>query len=209
MKRIYSLFFSMILILTALNANAQNSHPGVRYDGSITIELYNIPTVLDNQSVYIVEAADGQTCDFTLYNFSLDGESVMGDIEVNNVKITTENGVKSYVGAKEGLRLGEGDDAIIADCKLDGTEQPDGTLLMNIHVAWLMIPGDHSHDVPIEVTFSGKKASGQTSEIESVEAAQASVVKIYNVNGVELQAPAKGLNIVVLSDGTTRKVIVK
>lgn len=209
MKKIYSLLLTMALVMSAINVGAQNSYPGVRYDGSITIDLYGMPTVLDNQSVYIVEAADGQSCDFSLYNFSLDGESVMGNIEVNNVKITTDAGVKSYLGAKEGLQLGEGEDAIIADCKLDGTEQPDGTLLMNIHVAWLMIPGDHSHDVPIEVTFSGKKASGQTSGIESIEAAQASVVKIYNVNGVELQAPTKGLNIVVCSDGTTRKVFIK
>lgn len=209
MKKFYSLFISVVTMMTALNVSAQNEHPGVRYDGSITIELFSIPTVLENQSVYIVNAADGKSCEFSLYDFSLDGESSMGNIQVENVTITTDNGVKHYVGSKENLQLGEGEGAIYADCTLDGDEQPDGTMVMNIHVAWLMTPGDHSHDVPIEVTFSGKKAPGQTSGIENIATANAKIAKIYNVNGVELAAPAKGLNVVVYTDGTTRKVIVK
>ena len=31
----------------------------------------------------------------------------------------------------------------------------------------------------------------------------------YTIDGVQLSAPAKGINIVKMSDGTTRKVVVK
>ncbi len=206
MKKLYSL---LLLLAFAIPMFAQNSHPGVRYDGTITINMYGIPTVLENQSVYIVNSNDGKSCDFYLYDFSLDGESTLGNIDVNNVTITDNAGVKEYLGAREGLQLGEGEGTIYADCTLDGSEQPDGSMLMNIHVKWLMIPGDHSYDVPIEVTFAGHKASGQTSGIDDITGSEPAVAAIYNVNGIKLSAPVKGLNIIVYTNGTIAKQIVK
>lgn len=206
MKKLYSLIVAFAFCLTML---AQDNHAGVRYDGTITINMYGIPTVLENQSVYIVNAPDGKSCDFFLYDFSLDGQESLGDIDVNNVTITDNGGVKEYLGAREGLQLGEGEGTIYADCTLDGTEQPDGTMLMNIHVKWLMVPGDHSYDVPIEVIFAGKKAAGQTSGINDVIDSEASVVGIYSVDGKELAAPSKGLNIIVYSNGNVVKTVVR
>lgn len=52
-----------------------------------------------------------------------------------------------------------------------------------------------------------KKAS--TSGIDDISASEATVVKIYNISGVELTEPAEGLNIVVYTDCTTKKIIVK
>ena len=46
--------------------------------------------------------------------------------------------------------------------------------------------------------------------IENVNnSSEATVVARYNVNGVQIAAPVKGINIVKMSDGTTRKVLVK
>ena len=47
--------------------------------------------------------------------------------------------------------------------------------------------------------------------IEDVDASGNNAVEVarYNVNGVQLSAPQKGLNIVKYSDGTTKKVVVK
>lgn len=47
--------------------------------------------------------------------------------------------------------------------------------------------------------------------IEDVNAAGSNAAEVarYNVNGVQLSAPQKGLNIVKYSDGTTKKVVVK
>ena len=207
MKKIYSLLIFCAALMTMAQAVAQESHPGVRYDGSITIDLFGSKTTLENQSVYIVNSADGTSCEFALYDFSLDGESSIGSIEVPNVKIVSgADNIKNYSGAKDGIELAEGD--IIANCTLDGTETSDGTMAMNIHVVWVMDPTNPESNDPIEVTFNGKKVPGQTSGIDDIAtSADAKVVKVYNQNGMELSEPAKGLNIVVYSDGTVVKIM--
>ncbi len=40
MKKIYSLLIFCVALMTMAQAVAQESHPGVRYDGSITIDLF-------------------------------------------------------------------------------------------------------------------------------------------------------------------------
>lgn len=53
------------------------------------------------------------------------------------------------------------------------------------------------------------RVTGSTG-IENVNnSSEATVVARYNVNGVQIAAPVKGINIVKMSDGTTRKVLVK
>lgn len=54
-------------------------------------------------------------------------------------------------------------------------------------------------------------ALGTQSSIDNAIAngAEATVVARYNANGVRLAAPVKGINIVKMSDGTTRKVVVE
>lgn len=55
-----------------------------------------------------------------------------------------------------------------------------------------------------------KVADFGTTGIENVNNnSEATVVARYNVNGVQIAAPVKGINIVKMSDGTTRKVLVK
>lgn len=55
-----------------------------------------------------------------------------------------------------------------------------------------------------------KVADFGTTGIENVNnSSEATVVARYNVNGVQIAAPVKGINIVKMSDGTTRKVLVK
>ncbi len=51
------------------------------------------------------------------------------------------------------------------------------------------------------------KVAGATSGIDNLTTDNRTVVKIYNLNGVELNEPAKGLNIIVFSDGSTAKVV--
>lgn len=55
-----------------------------------------------------------------------------------------------------------------------------------------------------------KVADFGTTGIKNVNnSSEATVVARYNVNGVQIAAPVKGINIVKMSDGTTRKVLVK
>ena len=51
---------------------------------------------------------------------------------------------------------------------------------------------------------------GQATAIKGVETSEnATVVARYAADGSEISAPVKGINILKLSDGTTRKVVVK
>ncbi len=59
------------------------------------------------------------------------------------------------------------------------------------------------------ISMTGRMAS--TSGIDNVEAEGvngAEIEAVYNLQGVRLEAPVKGINIIRYTDGTTRKVIV-
>lgn len=53
------------------------------------------------------------------------------------------------------------------------------------------------------------RVTGSTGIEDITTGTEATVVARYNVNGVQIAAPVKGINIVKMSDGTTRKVLVK
>lgn len=53
------------------------------------------------------------------------------------------------------------------------------------------------------------RVTGSTGIEDVTTGSKATVVARYNVNGVQIAAPVKGINIVKMSDGTTRKVLVK
>lgn len=53
------------------------------------------------------------------------------------------------------------------------------------------------------------RVTGSTGIEDVTTGSEATVVARYNVNGVQIAAPMKGINIVKMSDGTTRKVLVK
>lgn len=60
------------------------------------------------------------------------------------------------------------------------------------------------------IVNAGRARVTGTTGIENVNnSSEATVVARYNVNGVQIAAPVKGINIVKMSDGTTRKVLVK
>lgn len=53
------------------------------------------------------------------------------------------------------------------------------------------------------------RVTGSTGIEDVTTGTEATVVARYTVNGVQIAAPVKGINIVKMSDGTTRKVLVK
>ena len=60
------------------------------------------------------------------------------------------------------------------------------------------------------IVNAGRACVTGSTGIENVNnSSEATVVARYNVNGVQIAAPVKGINIVKMSDGTTRKVLVK
>lgn len=169
---------------------------GDEYEGKLNVVMMDAPIVTDkDQKVYISKSEDGKSCTFALYGFEFSGANI-GDIIIENVAITEKDGVLSYDGSKNGLQLGGG--AIVADVKLTGTEQPDGTLEMDIPVTWT---NSGMGDVVISVTFNGKKVG--TSGVESVDASAASV---YGVAGAVVVNGFAGNVEVYATDGRLVKV---
>lgn len=179
------------------------------YKGSIFIYVTEDPAVLVDQLVSITGTGLG-TCDFALDHFSLDGTMDMGNIRVTDVKTTKEDensDVINYVGSATGivLKLTETEN-IYADVDIEGKEDSEHNLEMNIHVKWIMSP---ETIIPIEVVFNGRKYDGAQSGINTIEAANEEAARYFLINGVEVKdASAAGLYI-VRKGNKVEKVIVK
>ncbi len=172
---------------------------GAKYDGTLDITLNGNNVHLDNQSVYIEFAPDGTSCTFSLYDFSLDGSNIIGDIVIENVAITTTeiNGrpKRNFAGEKKGLVLSNG--AIVADVTLNGIEDfYSGHLEMNIPVLWKMDPADPNSVINIGVLFNGGIDS--TSGIENL---LPSNVMAYGINGALVINGFEGMARVYSMDG--------
>lgn len=124
------------------------------FDGTLSIEMMG-SYIAEGQpaTVLITEPVDGK-CDFKLPDFSLDLDGSLlnlGDIEVNGVEVSEQNGLTTYKGFVAGMAFLEGE--IIADINLDGSVDASGNAVMTIQVLWKQ-DGD---DIPINVVFNGKR----------------------------------------------------
>ena len=121
------------------------------YNGMLTIMMMGEDLTKGGQEAR-VEIEDGEEglCTFRLPDFSLDlgdGPASLGDIVVENVKVTTApDGSKTFEGNVEGMELAEG--AIIADVTLSGTADSEGMAQMVIKVNW--------EGIDIDVEFNGQ-----------------------------------------------------
>lgn len=180
------------------------------YKGSISIDLGQVIT-LENQTVQISATGEG-TCNFALDHFSLDGQSDMGNIRVNDVRTFKTEGsdLIHYAGSATGITLNMDGTDIFADVDLEGTEDAEHNLTMDIHVKWLMgDKDDHENFMPIEVKFNGTIFKDDTSGITDIEAENDETARYFLINGVEVNdATAPGLYI-VRRGNKTEKLIVK
>lgn len=120
------------------------------YNGTLTIEMQGQDLTEGGQpaSVEIEEYGDG-TATFRLPDFTLnlDGdEAKLGDIVVENVTVTENDGIRTYTGEVKGMQLAGGE--IIADVTLNGTVDVDLFAHMVIEVLW--------EGIPINVEFNGQ-----------------------------------------------------
>ena len=66
--------------------------------------------------------------------------------------------------------------------------------------------GDYPETMPAyDITIYGTYTTG----VNAIGAGENSNAKIYSIDGKQLEKPQKGLNIIRMSDGTTKKVVVK
>lgn len=134
---------------------------GLVYPGTVTIKPISGLSVEDmniSGEVHIIDNGDG-TCTFVLPDFALDKTeaSRIGDIVVENVNMTTSDGITSYTGSTTTplhLNMG-GTMDIYADVDITGTTQSDGSAHMVITVKWLTgYPDDTENYTQIDVEFN-------------------------------------------------------
>lgn len=169
---------------------------GKTYSGYLNIEM-NGGMMTENQptAVVITETGDNK-CTFVLPDLALDmgyGPVSLGKIEVPDVTITENNGVKTYAGKVDGMKLMGG--AIVADVVLNGTIDAADKVSMKIDVMW--------NNIPINVTFTSDKAG-----ISDITADDNAEVEYYRLDGVKVSEPSNGIYIRRQGNKVT-KVIVK
>ena len=73
---------------------------------------------------------------------------------------------------------------------------------LNLFTGWTDVPDTMpAHDITIYGTY--------TTGIDAILAGKNSNAKIFTIDGKQLEKPQKGVNIVPMSDGTVKKIVVK
>lgn len=183
MKKIYSFFIAMAMIATC--ASAAKAGITTTYAGTIDITMMDQSLAEDSPANVQITATDEGTCTFMLPNFELalaPGSPAMplGDIVVENVSMTTENGATSYAGSVEDLVLSMMDTDIHASVEISGTTTDAGAANMTIDVIWYMNYPSTEEQIPISVTFTAPEGSA-TVGVESIAAD--GVAAVYGTRG--------------------------
>ena len=155
------------------------------YNGDLFIQLIdpiNDETeALPNQSIKI-EAGEGQSINFALYNFAFAGMN-LGDIILNNVGVKSEGNLVKFNDEKP-VDLSFLQGAILANAKINpATSYIEGDkIVANLDVMWT----NTDTPTPIYVRFVGAKKAA--TGIDNVEIQQAAKEGIYTLNGVRVNA---------------------
>lgn len=169
-----------------------------KYPGKLVVEMMGGELTGeggDDTTIEITETS-ATTCTFLLPNLSLGDLGVIGDIKLNEVNMSTANGVTTYTAHDPALSLLGG--GIIADVTLNGTTDKDGVADMKIDVMW--------NGIPITCTFKGKLT---TSGVGSIEIENAPV-EMYNLNGVRVNPETATPGLYIKRQGNkVSKVIVR
>ena len=129
-----------------------------QYSGYLNISLDGNSSPEQQATVEITDNGNG-TCTFKLPNFSFGGLPV-GDIVVEDVKMTEADGTTTYNGYVEDMQLMGGN--IVADVTLNGTITADDVVDFTINVVW----NNDGVDVPIDVTFTTESQAVTPAEPE-------------------------------------------
>lgn len=186
---------------------AQSEDKTLKYTGELIIksEPLSLDITQDATTVLITPNAEYTACTFLLPDFTLEDLGTLGDIKVDNVKMTQNAGITTFEGKVDGMELADGN--IKADVVLNGTCDAQGNAEMKIDVSWDF----NGNLIPINVTFNGKGNPIPSSAVEAIESddinapAEYFTIQGYKVNGNNL---ASGFYI-VRQGNKVSKVFVK
>lgn len=156
-----------------------------QYSGYLNISLDGAHMPEEQATVEITDNGNG-TCTFKLPNFSFGGFPV-GDIVVEDVKMTEADGTTTYNGYVEGMQLKDG--KIVADVTLNGTITADDVVDFTINVVW----NNGGDDVPIDVTF--------TTESQATPAEPTKYDGYLNIKLGEIDMPEQQATVEITDNG--------
>lgn len=169
---------------------AQEEGNHLEYTGLLHVEMFGGDITEGGQAatLQLTPNADYTECTFLLPNLKLDalGGAELGDIKVDNVKMTRNGGVTDFNGMVKNLSLLGG--VIVADAVVTGTCDAEGNIDLLIDVTW----DNEGTPTPIKVTFKGKGKPLSTSAVEDIESddvnapAEYFTIQGYKVNGNNL-----------------------
>ena len=116
------------------------------HEGYLNISMAGSPLAQNQAATIQIDVVKEGICTFMLPNFSLGSSMSFGNIVVENVTMTEDNGTKTYKGTVKGLEL----QSIVADVDINGTIDTENNIDFDINVTW--------NNMPINVTFSSQKA---------------------------------------------------
>ncbi len=120
------------------------------HEGYLNISMAGSPLAQNQAATIQIDVVEEGICTFMLPNFSLGSSMSFGNIVVENVTMTEDNGIKTYKGTVKGLEL----QSIVADVDISGTIDAESNIDFDINVTW--------NNMPINVTFSSQKAVTST-----------------------------------------------
>ena len=163
------------------------------YSGTLTVVCDMLGGDLtdggQSTNIEITPNADKTACTFRLPDLSLGSMGSIGEIKVDNVKMTHDNGITSFAGEVKNMMLLDGN--IDADVNVTGTCDAQGNLVMKIDVIWHSGSEEEGGlgEVPIYVAFNGKGDPIKTSAIGGIESDvidENAPVEYYNIQGVKV-----------------------
>lgn len=116
------------------------------HEGYLNISMAGSPLAQNQAATIQIDVVKEGICTFILPNFSLGSSMSFGNIVVENVTMTEDNGIKTYKGTVKGLEL----QSIVADVDINGIIDTENNIDFDINVTW--------NNMPINVTFSSQKA---------------------------------------------------
>lgn len=213
MKKIYASILSIVMGATMAANAADIPANAVCYDGSepgsLQVEM-NDADILNGKgtgNVYIIPVGDNKV-DFLLPDLVIDlgsGPMNLGDIEVKNVETTTAaDGTVTYNATVEDMSLMGGvihAEVILANSEGKScTTNSKGDAHFNIDVIWKAM------NMPIYVTFNGKRQALSVSDLNADEAAEATYFDLQG-NRVNADALVSGQTYIKRQGNTATKLI--
>ena len=184
---------------------------GTIYTGDVKISFMGSDNIEKGVNVHIITDADDKNkCTLVLPDFSFSG-AVLGDIVVENVTKTPQNGGYAYEGSAKHLALSLMGQPIVANVSFSGTSDSEGNARFIIPVVWLTdyeTNPESNEGIQIDVEFNGITDTPETG-INDVVVDENAPVEYFNLQGVRVANPERG-GIYIRRQGTNvAKVLVK